>query len=124
LSLSYDHRVIDGAAAGLRDRGSDPGRGAPSYHDSAQAPGRPPVLRPQRPVGMRGRWAPDVERRPGRDPPARVERVCGIYHLVDEVDPARLHVGLRVEPVWRDAEERTGSLADIRCFRPVRELPR
>jgi uncharacterized OB-fold protein len=42
-----------------------------------------------------------------------------IYHLVDETDPARLHVGLRVEPVWRQAAERTGSLADIRCFRPV-----
>jgi len=42
-----------------------------------------------------------------------------VYHLVDETDPRRLHVGLAVEPVWRDPEERTGSLADIRWFRPA-----
>lgn len=42
-----------------------------------------------------------------------------IYHLVDETDPQKLWIGLPVEPVWRPASERTGSLADVRCFRPV-----
>jgi uncharacterized OB-fold protein len=43
-----------------------------------------------------------------------------IYHLVDETDPARLRIGLPLEPVWREPSERVGSLADIVCFRPVR----
>ena len=38
-----------------------------------------------------------------------------IYHLVDETDPARLHIGLPLEPVWREPSERVGSLADIVC---------
>jgi len=42
-----------------------------------------------------------------------------IYHLVDETDPAKLRIGLPVEPVWREPEERIGSFADIRWFRPV-----
>ena len=42
-----------------------------------------------------------------------------VYHLIDETDPARLRIGLPVEPVWRDRAERTGSFADIRWFRPV-----
>ena len=44
-----------------------------------------------------------------------------VYHLVDETDPHKLRIGLPVEPVWREPAERTGSLADIRHFRPVYE---
>lgn len=44
-----------------------------------------------------------------------------IYHLIDETDPARLRIGLPLEPVFVEQAERQGTLADIRCFRPVRE---
>jgi uncharacterized OB-fold protein len=47
-----------------------------------------------------------------------------IYHLLDETDPAKLRIGLPVEPVWREASERTGSFADIRWFRPLSSVDR
>jgi hypothetical protein len=42
-----------------------------------------------------------------------------IDHLIDETDPGRLRIGLPLEPVFREPPERQGTLADIRCFRPV-----
>ncbi len=42
-------------------------------------------------------------------------------HLLDEVDRDDVHVGLRVEPVWRPAEERTAAITDIAYFRPLKE---
>ena len=39
----------------------------------------------------------------------------------DETDAEKLRIGLPVEPVWRDASERTGSFADILHFRPLYE---
>ena len=44
-----------------------------------------------------------------------------VYHLIDETDAEKLRIGLPVEPVWRDASERTGSFADILHFRPLYE---
>jgi len=44
-----------------------------------------------------------------------------IYHLIDETDPQRLRIGLPLEAVFKAPEERQGSLADIRFFRPVYE---
>jgi uncharacterized OB-fold protein len=44
-----------------------------------------------------------------------------VYHLIDETDASKLSIGLPVEPVWRDASERTGSFADIVHFRPLYE---
>lgn len=55
----------------------------------------------------------------------------GIMHLLGEVDPlalkARLagedpeglRIGMRVKAVWKPPEERTGSILDIRYFRPL-----
>jgi hypothetical protein len=43
----------------------------------------------------------------------------GILHLLGEVAPDALRVGLRVEAVWRPAGEREGAITDIRYFRPV-----
>jgi len=43
-----------------------------------------------------------------------------VYHLIDETDRTKLRVGLPLEPVFLPADERTGTLADIRFFR-VRE---
>jgi uncharacterized OB-fold protein len=43
----------------------------------------------------------------------------GILHLLDEVDPEEIKVGMRVQAVWKPAEERTGSITDIRYFKPI-----
>jgi hypothetical protein len=40
-----------------------------------------------------------------------------LVHLVDEVDPEEVKVGMRVEAVL--AEEREGNILDIKYFRPV-----
>lgn len=45
----------------------------------------------------------------------------GILHLLGEVEPQAVQIGMRVQAVWKAPEERTGSILDIRYFRPVRE---
>lgn len=45
----------------------------------------------------------------------------GILHLLDEVAPEDVHVGMRVQAVWKPPEERIGAITDIRYFRPVPE---
>jgi uncharacterized OB-fold protein len=42
----------------------------------------------------------------------------GIMHRLGEVDPSDVAVGMEVEAVWLPNEERTGSILDIRYFRP------
>lgn len=41
----------------------------------------------------------------------------GLIHLLGEVDPEEVEVGMEVQPVWE--EKRTGTLKDIRYFRPL-----
>ena len=43
-----------------------------------------------------------------------------LMHLVREVAPDRVHIGMRVEPVWVPDEELAASAASIRHYRPVR----
>lgn len=43
----------------------------------------------------------------------------GILHLLGEIRPEDVHVGLRVQAVWRPREERRGDITDIRYFRPI-----
>ncbi len=43
----------------------------------------------------------------------------GIMHLLGQVDPKEVKIGMRVQAVWKPAEERTGSILDIKYFRPV-----
>lgn len=45
----------------------------------------------------------------------------GILHLLGEVEPQAVQIGMRVQAVWKPPEERTGSILDIRYFRPVRK---
>ena len=45
----------------------------------------------------------------------------GLMHLVQEVDAAKVHMGMRVEPVWVDPGERKPSLESIKYFRPTGE---
>jgi hypothetical protein len=43
----------------------------------------------------------------------------GILHLLGEVAPQAVRVGMRVQAVWKPAAERQGAVTDIRYFRPV-----
>ena len=43
----------------------------------------------------------------------------GILHKLGEVDPPRVKIGMRVQAVWKPASERTGSITDIRYFKPM-----
>lgn len=43
----------------------------------------------------------------------------GIMHMLGEVDPDALAIGMRVQAVWKPAEEREGAITDIRYFRPI-----
>lgn len=44
----------------------------------------------------------------------------GIMHYLGEVTPDTVRIGLRVQAVWKPAEEREGSVLDIRYWRPLR----
>lgn len=43
----------------------------------------------------------------------------GLVHYLGEIDPGDVHVGLEVEPIFKDAAEHEGSILDIEYFRPV-----
>ncbi len=43
----------------------------------------------------------------------------GILHLLGEVRPDDVRVGMKVQAVWKPPRQRTGSILDIRYFRPV-----
>jgi uncharacterized protein len=42
----------------------------------------------------------------------------GIMHLLGEVEPDQIKIGMKVKAVWKPAEERTGSITDIKYFKP------
>jgi hypothetical protein len=42
----------------------------------------------------------------------------GILHLLSEVDPKEVKIGMRVKAVWKPAEEREGAITDIKYFKP------
>ena len=46
-----------------------------------------------------------------------------LMHLVREVAPESVTIGLRVEPVWVDDDELDTSTTSIRYFRPARPAP-
>lgn len=46
-------------------------------------------------------------------------RGVGIMHLLGEVDPQAVHIGMRVRAVWKPAAERIGAITDIAYFKPV-----
>lgn len=48
-------------------------------------------------------------------------RGMGILHLLGEVEPAQVQIGMRVQAVWKPAEERTGAITDILHWRPLAE---
>ena len=42
----------------------------------------------------------------------------GFLHMLDEVAPGAVAIGMEVEAVWKPADERSGSILDIAYFRP------
>jgi len=45
----------------------------------------------------------------------------GILHLLGEVSPEDIHIGLRVKAVWKEPRARQGAITDIRYWKPLRE---
>jgi len=47
----------------------------------------------------------------------------GILHMLDEVEPDDVEIGMKVEAVWKPAGERRGAITDILYFRPLAQGP-
>jgi uncharacterized OB-fold protein len=45
----------------------------------------------------------------------------GIMHMLGDVDPTDVKIGIRVKAVWKPAKERQGSINDILYFKPIKE---
>lgn len=45
----------------------------------------------------------------------------GIMHMLGEVDPKEVKIGMRVQAVWKPPKERVGSINDILYFKPIKE---
>ena len=66
----------------------------------------------------------DVQRITEPEIPAVIEidgasPLHGILHKLGEVDAQKVHIGMRVQAVWKNPEERIGAITDIIYFRPV-----
>jgi uncharacterized protein len=46
-------------------------------------------------------------------------RGMGIMHMLGDVNPEDVRIGMRVQAVWKPASERKGDITDIRYFKPV-----
>ena len=46
--------------------------------------------------------------------------MMGVLHLLGEVSPDYVAVGMKVKAVWKAKEERQGAITDIRYFRPFK----
>ena len=44
----------------------------------------------------------------------------GILHLIDEIEPYDIKIGMRVKAVWKKPDERTGAITDIKYFKVTR----
>jgi len=42
----------------------------------------------------------------------------GFLHMLGDVAPADVSIGMQVEAVWKPVDERVGSILDISHFRP------
>lgn len=43
----------------------------------------------------------------------------GIMHLLGEVDPKAVRIGMKVKAVWKPSAERAGAITDISYWRPI-----
>jgi uncharacterized OB-fold protein len=68
----------------------------------------------------------DVKRIKDPEIPAVIEidgasPLHGIMHMLGEVEPEKIHIGMRVKAVWKPPKEREGSITDILYFKPIEE---
>lgn len=42
-----------------------------------------------------------------------------IMHLIDEVDPWKVKIGMKVKAVWKPEGEREGAITDIKYWKPI-----
>lgn len=49
----------------------------------------------------------------------RLSSAGGLIHQLGEIAPDQVKIGLKVEAVFKPGPERTGSILDIRYFRPI-----
>jgi uncharacterized OB-fold protein len=68
----------------------------------------------------------DVQRIKEPEIPAVIEidgasPLHGIMHMLGEVNPDKVKVGMHVKAVWKPTEERVGSINDILYFKPIKE---
>lgn len=67
----------------------------------------------------------DVQRLKHPEMPAVIEidgasPGMGIMHVLGNVNPKQVRVGMRVRAVWKPAAQRTGSITDIAYFEPLK----
>jgi len=43
----------------------------------------------------------------------------GIMHMLGEVDPKNIEIGMRVQAVWKAPKDREGAITDILYFKPI-----
>jgi len=43
----------------------------------------------------------------------------GIMHMLGEVNPKDIHIGMHVQAVWKPSEAREGAITDILYFKPI-----
>ncbi len=43
----------------------------------------------------------------------------GIMHILGEVKPEDVYIGMKVKAVWKDEKEREGAITDIKYWKPV-----
>ena len=44
----------------------------------------------------------------------------GILHIIDEVEPKLVKIGMKVRAVWKPEKEREGAITDIKYWRPIK----
>jgi uncharacterized OB-fold protein len=44
----------------------------------------------------------------------------GFMHYFGEMNPEELRIGMKVKAIWKPKKERTGSITDIKYFKPLR----
>jgi uncharacterized OB-fold protein len=74
----------------------------------------------------------DASRRKKGEPPLipsvieidGASRGMGIMHMLSEVAPEDIHIGMKVKAVWKDPKDRTGAITDILYFKPLRARPK
>ena len=69
----------------------------------------------------------DVKRIKEPETPAVIEidgasPLHGIMHMLGEVEPEEITIGMRVKAVWKPPEERKASVTDILYFKPLEEV--